>query len=117
MGTYCYLQIKRLARFLPGALCVVLVLLIGLLTALTVTVRKDAAAEENQKVRIALVGTAEDGMIQMGLAAMRSFDSTQFSMELVEMTEQEAHRHIEKQSMDRCCSKKEIALGIIKTYS
>lgn len=96
MGTYCYLQIKRLARFLPGALCVVLVLLIGLLTALTVTVRKDAAAEENQKVRIALVGTAEDGMIQMGLAAMRSFDSTQFSMELVEMTEEEAHTALQR---------------------
>ena len=33
------------------------------------------------------------------------------------MTEQEAHHHIEKQAMNRCCSKKEIALGIIKTYS
>ena len=38
-------------------------------------------------------------------------------IEQLKMTEQEAHRHIEKQSMDRCCSKKEIALGIIKTYS
>ena len=38
-------------------------------------------------------------------------------IEHLKMTEQEAHRHIEKQSMDRCCSKKEIALGIIKTYS
>ena len=96
MGTYCYLQLKRLARFLPGALCVVLVLLIGLLTALTVTVRTDAAAEENQKVRIALVGTADDNMIQMGLAAMRSFDSTQFSMELVEMTEPEARTALQR---------------------
>ena len=96
MGTYCYLQLKRLARFLPGALCVVLVLLIGLLTALTVTVRTDAAAEENQKVRIALVGTADDNMIQMGLAAMRSFDSTQFSMELVEMPEPEARTALQR---------------------
>ncbi len=96
MGIYCYLQLKRLARFLPGALCVVLVLLIGLLTALTVTVRTDAAAEENQKVRIALVGTADDNMIQMGLAAMRSFDSTQFSMELVEMTEPEARTALQR---------------------
>lgn len=74
----------------------VLVLLIGLLTALTVTVRTDAAAEENQKVRIALVGTADDNMIQMGLAAMRSFDSTQFSMELVEMTEPEARTALQR---------------------
>ena len=32
------------------------------------------------------------------------------------MTEAEAHRHIEKQSMDRCTSKKEIATEILKTY-
>ena len=96
MGTYCYLQLKRLARFLPGALCVVLALLIGLLTIFTLTIRTDAADEENQKVRIALVGTAEDGMIQMGLAAMRSFDSTQFTMELVEMTEPEAHAALQQ---------------------
>ena len=38
-------------------------------------------------------------------------------IEQLKMTEQEAHRHIEKQSMDRCCSKQEIALAIIKTYS
>ena len=35
----------------------------------------------------------------------------------LKMTEQEAHRHIEKQAMDRCTSRREIALGIIKTYA
>ena len=38
-------------------------------------------------------------------------------IEQFKMTEPEAHHHIEKQAMDRCVSKKEIALGIIKTYS
>lgn len=38
-------------------------------------------------------------------------------IEQLKMTEAEAHHHIEKQAMDRCTSKKEIALGIIKTYS
>lgn len=33
------------------------------------------------------------------------------------MTEAEAHRYIEKQAMDACISKKEVAEGIIKTYS
>lgn len=96
MGTYFYLQIKRLGRFLPGALCVVLVLLAGLLTAFTVMVSSDSAAEENQKVRIAMAGTAEDSMLQMGLAAMRSFDSTQFSVELVEMSEAEARTALQR---------------------
>ena len=33
------------------------------------------------------------------------------------MTEEQAHRHIEKQAMDMCKSKKEIAESIIKTYT
>ena len=35
----------------------------------------------------------------------------------LQMTEAEAHRHIESQAMNRCVSRKEIALGIIKTYT
>ena len=35
----------------------------------------------------------------------------------LEMDEPQAHRYIEKQAMDRCVSKKEIAEDIIKTYS
>ena len=35
----------------------------------------------------------------------------------LKMTESDAHRYIEKQAMDRCISKKEIAENIIKTYS
>ena len=33
------------------------------------------------------------------------------------MTEEQAHKHIEKQAMDMCKSKKEIAESIIKTYT
>lgn len=32
------------------------------------------------------------------------------------MTEADAHRYIEKQAMDRCVTKREIAEGILKTY-
>ena len=34
----------------------------------------------------------------------------------LKMTEPEAHRYIEKQAMDRCVSKKEVAQDIIRTY-
>ena len=33
------------------------------------------------------------------------------------MAESDAHRYIEKQAMDRCISKKEVAEEIIKTYA
>ena len=38
-------------------------------------------------------------------------------IEQLKMTEADAHHHIEKQAMDRCVSRKEIALGIISTYA
>lgn len=38
-------------------------------------------------------------------------------IEQLKMTEPDAHRYIEKQAMDRCVSRREIALGVIKTYS
>lgn len=38
-------------------------------------------------------------------------------IEELKMSESDAHRYIEKQAMDRCVSRKEIAEGIIKAYS
>lgn len=90
MGSYFYLQLKRLLRYLPGALCVVLVLLLALSVALSVMVSGEKA--DDQKVRIAFVGTAEDSILQMGLVTLRSFDSTQFSLELVELDTEETAR-------------------------
>lgn len=37
-------------------------------------------------------------------------------IEQLKMTEEEAHRYIEKQAMDSCLSKKKIAESLIKTY-
>jgi response regulator NasT len=36
---------------------------------------------------------------------------------VLKMDEPEAHRYIEKQAMDRCISKREVAEEIIKTYA
>lgn len=37
-------------------------------------------------------------------------------IDVLKMTETDAHRYIEKQAMDRCVSKLEVAKGIINTY-
>lgn len=73
---------------MPGALCAVLVLAVGLSLALGAMTQTD-----DQRVRIATVGTMGDEFLQMGLTALRSFDSTQFTLELVEaQTEEEARQ-------------------------
>lgn len=40
-----------------------------------------------------------------------------FLISELKMTEADAHRYIEKQAMDRCISKEEVAKSIIQTYS
>ena len=37
-------------------------------------------------------------------------------IEELKMTEQEAHRYIEKQAMDRCVTKRVVAVQILSTY-
>ena len=36
---------------------------------------------------------------------------------LSKITETDAHHYIEKQAMDRCGSRREIVMGIVKTYT
>jgi len=59
-------------------------------------VRSDAQSADNQKFQVAMVGTAQDTFVQMGLTALKTFDSTQLSMEIVEMSEPEARAALEK---------------------
>ena len=90
MGKYFYLQWKRFLRLLPGAICVALILLGGLSAALALLTQQSGSDENNQKVRMALCGNAEDGLLEMGLTILESFDSTRFAIEILQMEEPEA---------------------------
>ena len=92
MGSWFVSQLKRLLRYLPGAVCALLVLALGASLALSAMNRSS-----DQRVRIATVGTMGDEFLQMGLTALRSFDSTQFTLELVEaQTEEEARQALSR---------------------
>ena len=91
MGKYFVLQLKRVARYLPYGLCVVLVLF-GCMRAVygaLVTTENAENAAENIKLQVAVVGTAGDKYLQWGLAAMQ-FDSSAMSLKLVTMEEPQA---------------------------
>lgn len=85
------LQLKRVARFLPWGLCVVLVLFgcLSLVFNAMVVAQESQAAADATKIRIAAVGTAGDKYLQWGLAALQ-FDSTALSIQLVAMDEEQA---------------------------
>ena len=90
MRKYFSAQCKRLLHTLPGAVCVVLVLMGALLVAYTAMVDAEANAEENQKIHLAICGSTDDPFLQMGMMAITSFDNTRFSIELQQCSEEEA---------------------------
>ena len=72
-----------------------------------------ASARERLRKLESRASTVEEKMEEIRLVNRAKW----LLIERLQMTEADAHRHIEKQAMDRCVSRKEIALGIIRTYS
>ena len=94
MKKYGILQLKRVVRFLPWALCVVLVLF-GCMSVLFYALTNTQAESADAKIRIGVVSATENKYLQWGLAAMQ-FDSTAMSLQLVGMEEAEAVRGLER---------------------
>ena len=72
-----------------------------------------AAARERLRRKEQKAMTMEEKMEEIRLMNRAKW----ILIEQLKMTEAEAHHYIEKQAMDRCTTKKEISLGIIKTYT
>ena len=91
MGKYFILQLKRVARFLPYGVCVVIVLFgcMRLVYQAMVLSEESETAAENVKLQVAIVGAAGDRYLQWGMAAMQ-FDSSAMSLKLVMMEEDTA---------------------------
>ena len=90
MMKYLFFQYKRIARLLPGALCVLLALLVGLVLTLQLFTQGENAREENRKVQIALCGDLDNGFLRMGLAALETLDGTRFSVDILPMSPEDA---------------------------
>lgn len=71
-----------------------------------------AACERLRKLDKKTV-TIEEKMLEIRLVNRAKW----LLIENLKMTEPDAHRYIEKQAMDHCISKKEVAEDIVKTYT
>lgn len=92
MKQYFLLQWKRLARYLPGAFLAVVILLGGLAGVLGSLMDRQSQREENHTYQVGVVGSAEDPLLQIGIEAIRQYDSSQLAMELITMEEPQAKR-------------------------
>lgn len=72
-----------------------------------------ASTRERLRVMERSAATVEEKMEEIRLVNRAKW----LLIECLSMSEAEAHRYIEKQAMDRCVSRREIARGIIQTYA
>ena len=91
MKKYFLLQLKRVLRFIPWGMCVVLVLFgcMSLIYNAMVVAQETEDAANSAKIAVGVVGTAGDKYLQWGLAAMK-LDSTAMSIQLKPMEEEAA---------------------------
>ena len=87
---YVYLQGKRTARYFPFVLAITLCICLSLALVLNTLLAADADSEKNQRVSIGIVGDADESFLGFGIAAVQSLDSSRFSLDLREMTEETA---------------------------
>lgn len=102
MKKYLYLQFKRLLKILPLFLCVVLVLFSGVAIIFSNIIEKNNQSENKKKFQIAIVMNNEENYLDMGIAALESFDSSRFALEVVKMEEKEALAAIESGKVSAC---------------
>lgn len=94
MKKYFLIQCKRIFRYLPVITLIALVLLGSIGGIFNQMTRRETQKEENQRVRLGVVGDTDDPFIQMGITALSYYDNTAFSMSLQEMTLEEARQRL-----------------------
>ena len=96
MFAYFYLQIKRSARFFLFVFIISLLICLTLGCMLNTMINMDTSSEKNRKLTIGIVGDSSDSYLGFGLSAIQSLDSSRYSVELVEMEEEEARKKLQR---------------------
>ena len=89
---YFFIQLKRAFKVLPVVIATALIISGCLLLLFIMMKRIGNITDPQEPLRIGIVGDVDDEYFQIGLAAMKHFDSSRFAVELEELTEEEAVR-------------------------
>ncbi len=87
---YTRLQMRRAARYAPFVLLVTLILCLSLTLALLSIVNTKNNSASDTKIGIGIVGDFENGYLQFGVSALKSFDSSRYFLDVLALSEEEA---------------------------
>jgi hypothetical protein len=92
MKKYLFLQFKRVFKLFPFFLAVTLLMVIAGSMIFTGLIEKLGNNKETSRFKIAISGDTDNEYLKWGMAAMQSFDETEFAIEFLELEEQEAEK-------------------------
>ena len=90
MKKYLFLQFKRVFRYFPYVLGLSILLFFATVAALAGLLSANEQKLEHRKVHVGVTGNIDDPLLQLGLNALKTFDDSKFSIELLPYEENEA---------------------------
>lgn len=91
-GRLLALQMKRVFHILPMTLCLSALLLLAASLFVFSAWQEDSTGDNRTRIRVGVVGDASDTYMGIGIEALQNLDDSQYFMELVSMTEEEASK-------------------------
>ena len=92
--TYMRLHFKRTLRYTPFAFIVTLVICLCLSVAIFTVVNVDNSDEDQTKISVGLVGDFEHSFVEVGIAAIKSFDSSNSFLEILDIANEDEAREM-----------------------
>ena len=97
--TYARLQLARMARYAPIVIAVTLLICIGLGSALFALISANDGGEQNTRLAVGIVGEFENDILGLGISAIKSMDSSQYSLDILELDEKTAAEKLRRREI------------------
>ncbi|MBR3593138.1 MAG: ABC transporter permease [Clostridia bacterium] len=93
-GRYLLAQSKRTVKLFPAILSFTLVLVLAVSILLFGLFGNHSSKEANMRVRIGIVGNLKNSYLDIGVAALKSMDTSRYYIEFIELDESEARKRL-----------------------
>ena len=97
--TYARLQAARMARYAPFVIAITLLICTCIGVALFALVENNDNSAENTKFAVAIVGEFEGDMLGLGIEAIKSMDSSQYTLDILELDEKTAAEKLRRREI------------------
>lgn len=93
-GFYGNLQLKRMFSFMPAVFLTSILLFSAAILGIGMLIKAKQESPDYQKIKLAVVGDAEESYLGMGLAALKEFDGSRYTLDLTAMDLEEARENL-----------------------